>query len=82
MKLLLKDSALQFFLTLYANARADLDLTIAALETLFFHRSLREIHSFNFENRKLNKKTESPVAGLVKFQNKAMEFYPAPVDQQ
>ena len=80
LKLLLKDSALQFFHTLDQNTRADLELTITALKNHFCNPNLKEIHHINLENMKFNHKTESPEEFLVKLQNLALKAYPTPVD--
>ena len=80
LKLHLKDSALQFFLTLDQNTRADLELTITALKNHFCNPNLKEIHHKNLENMKCNHKTESPEEFLVKFQNLALKVYPTPAD--
>ena len=80
LKLHLKVSALQFFHTLDANTRADLELTIAALKNHFCPPNLWEIHYINFENTKFNHKTESPGEFLAKLRNLAMKAYPTVVD--
>ena len=81
LKLHLKNSAFQFFQTLDANTRADLELTIAALKNHFCNPDLKEVHHINLENMKFNHKTESSEEFLLKLQNVALKAYPTPVDQ-
>ena len=81
LKLHLKDSALQFFHTLDANTRSDLELTIAALKNHCCNPNLKEVHYINLENMKFNHKTESPEEFLVKLLNLTLKAYPTPIDQ-
>ena len=80
-KLHLKDEPLQIFHTLDENTRADLELTMIALNNHFCNLSLRRIHHINLENMKFNHKTESLEEFLVKLQNLALQAYLTPMDE-
>ena len=76
LKLHLKDNALQYFHTLDADTRGNLNRCLNALKTHFCNPTYKELYIIQLENMKYNHKTENPEAFLVKLQNLANSAYP------
>ena len=75
----MKVSAIQFFHTLDAATKADVDLTLQALKNHFCNPNFRELHQLKLENLKFKHKEEQPKKFLVKLQNLALHAFPDPI---
>ena len=76
LKLHLKDNALQYFHTLDADTRGNLNRCLNALKTHFCNPTYKELDIIQLEHMKYNHKTENLEAFLVKLQNLANSAYP------
>lgn len=79
LKLHLKDSALQFYLTLEDNIKTDFEESLKALKNHYCNPHLREIHIISLENLRFDPKKTTPEAFLVKVQTLAKQAYPDPI---
>ena len=68
-----RDAALQFFQTLPAATRADVNLSLTALRDQFCHQDLQEVHVLKLEQLRFDNKTDTPENFPVNLQTKRNE---------
>ena len=81
LKLHMKYSAPQFFQTLDAATRGELELTTTAPKNKFCYPNLKKIHQINLESVKFNHKSDSPEKFQAKLLHLAMKVFPPTVGQ-